>query len=200
MREIVEDVLTWTWFSERHGYDFNGYLIRHSDGNLCIDPAELDHSTLEEIAAEGVARVLLTNRNHSRAANRVRGRTGAPTAIHRNDAAHAQGEGAEIDEDLVIGDTVGPLEVVDASGKSPGEVAFYWPERRTLIVGDTVIGNPPGACALPPDHVVDDYQRLQENVRRLLEFDVDTLLVGDGVSILTGARDCLAALVKSFDT
>ena len=200
MREIVEDVLTWTWFSERHGYDFNGYLIRHSSGNLCIDPAELDHSTLEEIAAEGVARVLLTNRNHSRAANQVRGRTGAPTAIHRNDAAHAQGEGAEIDEDLVIGDTVGPLEVVDASGKSPGEVAFYWPERRTLIVGDTVIGNPPGACALPPDHVVDDCQRLQENVRRLLEFDVDTLLVGDGVSILTGARDRLAALVKSFDT
>lgn len=200
MREIVEDVLTWTWFSERHGYDFNGYLIRHSDGNLCIDPAELDHSTLEEIAAEGVARVLLTNRNHSRAANKVRGRTGAPTAIHPNDAAHAQGEGAEIDEDLVIGDTVGPLEVVDASGKSPGEVAFYWPERRTLIVGDTVIGNPPGACALPPDHVVDDCQRLQENVRRLLEFDVDTLLVGDGVSILTGARDRLAALVKSFDT
>ena len=200
MREIVEDVLTWTWFSECHGYDFNGYLIRHSDGNLCIDPAELDHSTLEEIAAEGVARVLLTNRNHSRAANKVRGRTGAPTAIHRNDAAHAQGEGAEIDEDLVIGDTVGPLEVVDASGKSPGEVAFYWPERRTLIVGDTVIGNPPGACALPPDYVVDDYQRLQENVRRLLEFDVDTLLVGDGVSILTGARDRLAALVKSFDT
>ena len=200
MREIVEDVLTWTWFSERHGYDFNGYLIRHSDGNLCIDPAELDHSTLEEIAAEGVARVLLTNRNHSRAANKVRGRTGAPTAIHPNDAAHAQGEGAEIDEDLVIGDTVGPLEVVDASGKSPGEVAFYWPERRTLIVGDTVIGNPPGACALPPDHVVDDCQRLQENVRRLLEFDVDTLLVGDGVSILTGARDRLAALVKSFNT
>ena len=200
MREIVEDVLTWTWFSERHGYDFNGYLIRHSDGNLCIDPAELDHSTLEEIAAEGVARVLLTNRNHSRAANKVRGRTGAPTAIHPNDAAHAQGEGAEIDEDLVIGDTVGPLEVVDASGKSPGEVAFYWPERRTLIIGDTVIGNPPGACALPPDHVVDDCQRLQENVRRLLEFDVDTLLVGDGVSILTGARDRLAALVKSFNT
>jgi glyoxylase-like metal-dependent hydrolase (beta-lactamase superfamily II) len=31
-------------------------------------------------------------------------------------------------------------------GKSPGEVAFHWPERRILIVGDAVIGNPPGAC------------------------------------------------------
>ncbi|MCY4495730.1 MAG: hypothetical protein OXC14_00410, partial [Rhodospirillaceae bacterium] len=103
MREIVEDVLTWTWFSERHGYDFNGHLIRHSDGNLCIDPVELDHSTLEEIAAEGVARVLLTNRNHSRAANKVRGRTRAPTAIYRDDAAHAQGEGAGSEADSGVG-------------------------------------------------------------------------------------------------
>ncbi|MCY4497957.1 MAG: MBL fold metallo-hydrolase, partial [Rhodospirillaceae bacterium] len=144
--------------------------------------------------------VLPTTGTPPGAEKKVGGRTRAPTAIHRDDAAHAQGEGAEIDEDLVIGDTVGPLEVVDASGKSPGEVAFYWPERRTLIVGDAVIGNPPGACALLPDRVVDDCRRLQENVRRLLEFDVDTLLVGDGVSILTGARDRLAALVKSFDT
>jgi hypothetical protein len=38
MNEIVPDVCTWPWFSEPHGYNFNGYLIRHADGNLCIDP------------------------------------------------------------------------------------------------------------------------------------------------------------------
>ncbi len=200
MHEIVKDVLTWTWFSERHGYDFNGYLIRHRGGNLCIDPAELSATALEDIAAEGVARILLTNRNHSRAANGVRGRTGAPTAVHRDDAAHARGEGAEIDEYLAVGESIGPLKVVDASGKSPGEVAFHWPERRILIVGDAVIGNPPGACALVPDRVMDDRRRLQENVRALLDLDFNTLLVGDGVSILTGARDRLAALVASLDT
>ncbi len=30
MLEIVPDVFTWSWFSEPHGYDFNGHLARHA--------------------------------------------------------------------------------------------------------------------------------------------------------------------------
>ena len=40
MREILNDIFTWPWFSEPHGYNFNGHLIRHPEGNLCIDPVE----------------------------------------------------------------------------------------------------------------------------------------------------------------
>ncbi len=68
MREAVSDILTWPWFSEPHGYDFNGHLIRHAGGNICIDPVEPTEDDLNAIAQEGVARILLTNRNHSRAA------------------------------------------------------------------------------------------------------------------------------------
>ena len=39
--EIVADIFTWAWFSEPHGYDFNGHLVRHAEGNLCIDPVQL---------------------------------------------------------------------------------------------------------------------------------------------------------------
>ena len=38
MRAILPDIFTWSWFSEPHGYDFNGYLVVHDEGNLCIDP------------------------------------------------------------------------------------------------------------------------------------------------------------------
>ena len=38
MRAILPDIFTWSWFSEPHGYDFNGYLVVHEEGNLCIDP------------------------------------------------------------------------------------------------------------------------------------------------------------------
>ena len=34
MNEIVPDIFTWAWFSEPHGYGFNGYLVRHPAGNL----------------------------------------------------------------------------------------------------------------------------------------------------------------------
>ena len=198
MREIVPDVLTWSRPSERHGYDFNGHLLRHPMGNLCIDPVAPDHSVLDRLAAAGATRVLLTNRNHTRAANLLRDRLGARTAIHPKDADHARGEGADIDDTFEAGDRIGPLQVVGVPGKSPGEVALFWEERRLLIVGDAIIGNPRGACGLLPETVIDDPARLRTSVRGLLDLDFETLLVGDGVSILAGAKARLRELVDRF--
>lgn len=198
MQEIVEGILTWPWFSEPHGYNFNGHLLRLPGGNIAIDPVSPTEADMDAIVAEGVDLILLTNRNHSRAANLVRERTSAETRIHPDDAAHAQAQGTEVDGMLAVGARIGPLEVVGAAGKSPGEVVLFWPDRKILIVGDAVIGNPPGACGLLPERVMDDPARLRASVRRLMELDFDILLVGDGVSILGGARDRLGELVARF--
>jgi glyoxylase-like metal-dependent hydrolase (beta-lactamase superfamily II) len=198
MNEIVPDIFTWAWFSEPHGYLFNGYLVRHSEGNLCVDPVPPSDESLADIARMGVARILLTNRNHSRAANVVRERTGARTFIHPDDAAHARSQGAEIDGALGVGEKIGPLTIVAVPGKSPGEVALHWPERELLIVGDAVIGNPPGSCALLREKVMDDPARLKHSVRKLLDLEFDALLLGDGVSILHDAKSRLKELVATF--
>ena len=198
MRELLPGIYTWPWFSEPHGYNFNGHLILHSGGNLCIDPVEPTAPDLDEIARLGASLILLTNRNHSRAANKIRERTGARTAIHPADAPHARKEGAELDAELHIGEKVGPLNVVGAPGKSPGEVVFYWPERRILIVGDAVVGDPPGKCKLLPEKVVDDPARLRESVKGLLRLDFDILLPGDGTPILQEAKKRLTELVEAF--
>jgi glyoxylase-like metal-dependent hydrolase (beta-lactamase superfamily II) len=175
MREIVADVFTWQWFSEPHGYDFNGYLVCVEGGNLCIDPVEPSAEVLAEIA-----------------------RSGARTAIHPADAGYARGQGAELDDELQAGERIGPLEVVAVPGKSAGEVAFLWRARRILFVGDAVIGNPPGGVSLLKEKVMDDPPALKASVRRLLELDFDTLLVGDGVPILQGAKRQLEGLVAGF--
>ena len=198
MHEILNGIYTWPWFSAPHGYNFNGHLILHPGGNLCIDPVEPSDEDLEELARHGVTRILLSNRNHSRAANKVKARAGARTAIHPADAPHARSQGAELDDEITVRQKVGPLISVGVPGKSAGEVAFHWPERRILIVGDAVIGNPPGRCGLLPDKVMDDPRRLRESVRELLSLDFDTLLVGDGESILENAKDRLQELVKTF--
>jgi glyoxylase-like metal-dependent hydrolase (beta-lactamase superfamily II) len=198
MREILSGIWTWPWFSEPHGYNFNGYLIVHASANLCIDPVEPPAADLEEIARLGLSRILLTNRNHSRAANKVRARTGGRTAIHPADAPHARKEGAELDDELNIGEKIGPFVVVAAPGKSPGEVALHWRDRKILIVGDAVVGDPPGRCKLLPEKVIDDPPRLRESVRALLALDFDTLLVGDGAPILQAAKERLRELVDSF--
>lgn len=196
MQEIVPDVFTWPWFSEPHGYNFNGHFVRHPAGNLCIDPVQPPGADLDEIVTAGVATILLTNRNHARAANILRSRTGARTLIHPDDAAHARGQGTDIDGYLEVGAKAGPFTVVAAAGKSPGEVALHWPERRILMVGDAVIGNPPGRCSLLREKVMDDPRRLRRSVAALLDLDFDVLLVGDGISILTDAKRRLAELVE----
>ena len=198
MQEIVPDIYTWAWFSEPHGYNFNGHLVRHPAGNLCIDPVPPDSADVAEIERMGVTRILLTNRNHSRAANMVRARTAAKTLIHRHDAAHAKSQGAEIDGELNVGESVGPLTIVAVPGKSPGEVALFWPERRLLIVGDAVIGNPPGQCGLLRETVMDDPARLKASVHKLLDLEFDTLLFGDRVSIVHDAKTRLKDLVATF--
>jgi glyoxylase-like metal-dependent hydrolase (beta-lactamase superfamily II) len=198
METIAADIRTWAWLSAPHGYDFNGLLIAHPQGNICIDPVEASAADLEEIVRARPTHVLLTNRNHVRAANRVREHTGARVAIHPADASYARSQGAVIDDELRVGERVGPLSVIAVPGKSPGEVALHWPERKILIVGDAVIGNPPGRCGLLREQVMDNPTGLRESVRNLLALDFGTLLVGDGVSIMSGARDRLRELVETF--
>ena len=199
MRELLPDVLTWSWFSEPHGYDFNGWFIRSPGGNLCIDPVEPAGPVLDVLRGEGVAQIVLTNRNHTRRATTIREATGAAIMIHPDDAAYARAQGVAIDGALEVGGTVGPFTIVGVPGKSPGEVALHWVERRLLVVGDAVVGKPPGRLALLREAVMDDPPRLRASVRALVTLDVDTILLGDGASILTGAGARLRELVETFE-
>ena len=198
MREILQGIFTWSLLSEPHGYDFNGTLVVHSEGNLCIDPVEPNTEDLAQLVGSGVSRILITNRNHTRSANKVREETGAEIVIHPEDAGYAREQGVEIGGELAIGDRIGPLEVIACPGKSPGEVAFYDELRGLLLVGDAVIGNPPGRLSLLREKVMDDPRLLRASVRRLLDLDFDVILVGDGVSLEEGARRRLEELVAGF--
>ena len=198
MREFAPGILAWSRFSRAHGYDFNGTLILDPGGNLCVDPVEPSDEEAERLVGESVDRILLTNRNHTRAANRVRELTGASVEIHASDADYARKQGVGIDATLEVSGRVGPFTLVGVPGKSPGEIALHDPSRRLLIVGDALIGHPAGRLSLLPDRVVDDPARLRASVRRLLEIDFDSIVVGDGASIASGAREALRELVRSL--
>ncbi|TMA27328.1 MAG: MBL fold metallo-hydrolase [Deltaproteobacteria bacterium] len=200
MKEIVPGIFTWPWFSERHGYDFNGYLIRLPGGNLAVDPVEMSDEVLEELVREGVRRIVLTNRNHYRAAGKLKARTGASVAVHPADAEFVRRNSVAVDEELSQDQKIGPLTVVDAHGKSPGEIALHWPERKLLLVGDACVGKTPGALSLLPPKVIDDLAALQESIRRLAKLEVDAVLVGDGTCVLRGGSAALRALAETFAT
>ncbi|MGP1254157.1 MAG: hypothetical protein ACTS10_07095 [Kiloniellales bacterium] len=202
MREILPGIHIWSKLSPPHGYDFNGYLLELTDsdlgGNLVIDPVEPTPQELETIAAKGAKLILLTNRNHGRAANAVREATGAKILINPADRLHAESQEIAVDGALLVGATFGPIVAVDAAGKSPGEVALFWRDRGILFVGDSIIGWPAGACKLLPDDKMDDPAQLRASVTRLQTLEFDVLLPGDGVPILEGAREPVGALVDSW--
>lgn len=199
MKEIVEGVFMWSRLAEPQGYDFNGYFVPLETGNIVIDPVELEPDDLARLVKDGVERTLITNRNHSRDANKVREATGAVTSIHRSDADHAQSQGCIIDEAFSVGEMWGPLQALPARGKSRGEMAFHWPDRGILFVGDAAIGNPPGRLSLLPEEKIDNLEELRDSLRALLEVEFDIILTGDGVPILSGAKAALQALVDSFE-
>jgi glyoxylase-like metal-dependent hydrolase (beta-lactamase superfamily II) len=200
MREIVPGILTWPSYSARFGYDFNGFLVRRPDGNLAIDPVEPTDDDLATLAREGVARIIITNRNHYRAAARVREHTAARVAVHPADADFVRAKGVAVDDLLAHFERVGPFVVVPAAGKSPGEIALHWPEKRLLLVGDACVGTPPGGLSLLPPAVIDAPDELRRSLRRIAaELDFEALLVADGESILRAGRAALQRLVATFD-
>jgi glyoxylase-like metal-dependent hydrolase (beta-lactamase superfamily II) len=200
MREIVPGILTWPAFSERFGYDFNGFAVPRADGAIVVDPVESSDGDLAAIVAAGVTRIVLTNRNHYRAAARVRQATGARVAVHPADAGFVRDKGVPVDDALAPGDRVGPFVVVAAAGKSPGEIALHWPDKRILLVGDACVGTPPGGLSLLPPAVIDAPDELRRSLGRIAaELDFDTLLCADGESLLRGGRAALQRLVATFD-
>jgi glyoxylase-like metal-dependent hydrolase (beta-lactamase superfamily II) len=92
-----------------------------------------------------------------------------------------------VDETLDDGDTVGPLHVLHAPGHSPGHLAFFWPERRFLIAGDSVATWPelcPGWYAFNLNK-----RQLGMSLRRMAALDAHIVGVGHGDPMTNGAAD-----------
>jgi len=81
--------------------------------------------------------------------------------------------------------------------KSPGESALFIQQGKgVLIVGDALIGKPAGSVSMLPAEKYADVTKAQEGLRRLLKYNFDSLLVGDGTSILTGAKQAVEQLLQ----
>jgi glyoxylase-like metal-dependent hydrolase (beta-lactamase superfamily II) len=80
--------------------------------------------------------------------------------------------------------------------KSPGESALFLQlGKGVLIVGDALIGKPPGRLSLLPAEKYADAAKAKAGLRRLLKYQFDAVLVGDGTSILTEAKPAVEQAV-----
>ncbi len=194
IHEIVPDIFTWSEFSEEKQLNFNGYYIARQGESVLIDPPELDEAGLSELSALisknsdcPLQGIFLTNVHHDRMSLALKEKFSAPICIHEKDGSLLE---FSPDKTFTDGDT-GPcgLQVIHLDDqKSPGECAFLFPDIETLMVGDALIGKVPGKVNLLPAEKYANIQKAQVSLGKLLGHDFETLLVGDGHSILKDAK------------
>ncbi len=191
---VMDGVWRWSVWNAPRKLWFNGHLVRSADILVAIDPVEVSDEVAAAIAAIGTpAVIVITNRDHARAAAACAARWGATITVPRADAP-AIDLAAErlLDPGDAVADELVAVAVADA--KTAGETALWWPQRRTLILGDAAIGRPAGALTMLPDDKLPDVARARAGVAALAELGVDVVLVGDGEDILAQGSSALWAL------
>ena len=67
-----------------------------------------------------------------------------------------------------------------------------------LLLGDAIIGNPPGELSLIPEPKLDDPSKLKRSLRKLLDYDFDVLLLCDGQPVLRGGKLKVAEFLNTL--
>jgi len=94
------------------------------------------------------------------------------------------------------GDTVFSLSIVATPGHTPGHVCVHDEASGVLVAGDAVrIAD--GAPQLPDAQFTDDMDEAMRSVAKLGDLHFETLLVGHGDPIETGASGLVAALAAA---
>lgn len=195
MIQLADGAYCWSKFNAEKKFNFNGHILRTAEGTVIVDPVEFADDDIEYLLGAGLKpdALVITNRNHLRERESVLARWKIPTVLHELEAEQA---GIKPDRAVKDGDKVCGLVVVHLPGKSPGEIALYWPDRRLFLVGDAFIA-PAGKLKTVPADKQDDPALLKKSLETLRTFDFDHLLVGDGDPLLGDAKSAVVAWLNN---
>ncbi len=197
MKEILENIWSWSIFSEEKGYNFNSLLISDDNKRVLIDPVKTTDEEINFIRTKApIEAIYLTNKDHLRDACNLKQKLNIPIWIHSEDKQYLQDEADYIfsDEDkLACG-----IEVIHLNDqKSPGECAFFIRNKKILILGDALIGHPAGGLKLLPAAKYKDINKTKEGLLKLQTLPFNSLLLGDGESILDNAKEKMIQFVQN---
>jgi glyoxylase-like metal-dependent hydrolase (beta-lactamase superfamily II) len=189
MKQLLPGFWQWSWFSEEKQLDFNGLFLVVGEHKLLIDPPPMAGEDQAFVRRNGpVDYIIVTNRDHAREAGPCQVTFGCQLQVPEADASQMDLKSTKTfrDQELLPG---GIWVVHLKDQKSPGESALFIPQGKgVLIVGDALIGKPAGAVSMLAAEKYADLGKARDGLRRLLKYNFETLLVGDGTSIMTGAK------------
>jgi len=186
--EVVPGLRRWTAWHEEWGEDVGCLAVETDDGLVLIDPLDPPRQLARP------AHVLLTVYWHARSAE------GPNVWAHRRAAAPLARRGIGLTHPFVPGDPL-PGGIRAFATARTGEVVYWLPRQRALVVGDVLLGA--GARPRPTRDPLRlcparwlggaTHADLRSSLRPLLELPLARVLVSHGAPVLRGGRRALAA-------
>jgi len=109
---------------------------------------------------------------------------------------------ARVDLELKEGDTLDDilpgLQVVETPGHSPGQVGFWWPEKRLLFGGDVLMHLPWG-LTVPIPAFTSDMAEAKRSIRKVADLNPDILCFGHGKPLIGNAAPTVRAFVEKME-
>ena len=189
MKALLPGIWQWSWFSEEKQLNFNGLFLTVGEHRIVVDPPPLTGEASALIRRQGqLDYIIVTNRDHVREAAACQADFRCQLQVPDADAPQMDLKPTKTFKDGEL--LPGGIWVIHLQDqKSPGESALFVQQGRgVLIVGDALIGKPAGALSLLPEEKYADATKAKAGLRRLLKYQFDAILVGDGTSSLTGAK------------
>jgi glyoxylase-like metal-dependent hydrolase (beta-lactamase superfamily II) len=189
MKALLPGIWQWSWFSEEKQLNFNGLFLAIGEHKILVDPPPLTAEASTLIRRQGqLDYIIVTNRDHAREAAACQADFRCQLQVPDADSSQMELKPTKTfkDGELLPGG-IWVIQLQDQ--KSPGESALFLQHGKgVLVVGDALIGKPPGALSLLPAEKYADATKAKTGLRRLLKYQFDAVLVGDGASILTEGK------------
>jgi glyoxylase-like metal-dependent hydrolase (beta-lactamase superfamily II) len=198
VKQLLPGIWQWSWFSEEKQLDFNGLFLTVGEHKIVIDPPPMTAEASTLIRRQGALDyIIVTNRDHLREAATCQEEFRCQLQVPEADASQMDVTPSKTykDGELLPGG-IWAIQLKDQ--KSPGESALYIQQGKgVLIVGDALIGKPTGTLSLLASERYGDVAKAKEGLRRLLKYNFDSILVGDGTSIIFGAKQAVEQALQA---
>lgn len=197
MKQLLPGIAQWSWFSQEKQLDFNGLFLTLGEHRILVDPPPMAPDEISDVKRGGALDyIIVTNRDHAREAATYQVEFNCQLQVPEPDAPQMELKPTKTFKDGEL--LPGGIWVVHLRDqKSPGESALFIQQGKgVLIIGDALIGKPAGSLSLLPAEKYADRTKAREGLRRLLKYNFDAILVGDGASILTGAKQAVEQVLQ----
>jgi glyoxylase-like metal-dependent hydrolase (beta-lactamase superfamily II) len=203
--EIIEGVHAIN-FSEEGGAGMELWILNCPEGIVLVDTG-MRELAIERIEAElssigktwrDINKILITHRHGDHISNLKRAHelTGAEVLSHEDEAEALEEKGVKVTS-LTHGQVLqycGGIEVIHVPGHSEGNSCYYLTSKKTIIAGDTIFGDESGNLNAPPERYCLDVEQAKREIKRLLDYDFNTLLITHGKDVMEDAKNKVAAL------